>query len=283
MAYTTLEDFFGDIVGKARNGLGVSDRDITTRTGLSAGDLGRIGSYDLIPDDETIRALASILELDGDKLVGIAHGWVPEKGNDAVETEATLVDRVILSAGMEVNAYVLKCKRSGKGALVDAGGQPDLIEGLISRVDADITHILLTHGHGDHVGALSDMKRATGARVHCSQTDAGMLGSQRSEIDVFVEEGWNDAVGEVPVTAFALPGHTPGGIGYYADTAFFSGDALFAGSLGGVRSGDAAYRGQIEAVWNKVLSLPESVSVFPGHGPMTTVAEERAYNPYFLG
>jgi glyoxylase-like metal-dependent hydrolase (beta-lactamase superfamily II) len=282
MAYTTLEDFFGDIVGKARNGLGVSDRDIEDRTGLSAGDLRRIGAYDLVPDDQAIQALADVLELDGQKLAGIAHGWVPERGNDPVETDLSRVDRVILSAGMEVNAYVMKCKKSGKGALVDAGGQPDRIQALIDGAGADITHILLTHGHGDHVGALSEMKRRTGASVHCSSTDAAMLGSQQREVDIFVEEGWNGAVGELPVTAFGLPGHTAGGIGYFADTAFFSGDALFAGSLGGVRSGAQAYRGQIEAVWTKVLSLAESIYILPGHGPVTTVGQERAHNPYFV-
>lgn len=282
MAYRTLEDFFGDIVGKAKNGLGVSDRDIEARTGLSSGDLRRIGTYDLIPDDETIEILADGLELDGKKLVGIARGWMPDRGNEPVETDVSLVDRVILSAGMEVNAYVLKCKRSGKAALVDAGGQSDRIQALIDEVGADITHILLTHGHGDHVGAVVEMKRRTGAPIHCSRTDAGMLGSQQGEVDVFVEEGWNGAVGEIPVTAFSLPGHTAGAIGYLADTSFFSGDALFAGSLGGVRSGEQAYRGQIEAVYGKILGLSESISIFPGHGPVTTVGQERAHNPYFV-
>lgn len=282
MAYNTLEDFFGDIVGKARNGLGIAEGDITSKTGLSSGDLRRIGNYELIPDEETIRALAEILELDGAKLLKISRGWVPEGGNDGLNTSVSSVDRVILSAGMEVNAYVLKCESTGKGALVDAGGQPDRIQGLIDRVEAPITRIFLTHGHGDHVGALSEMKRRTGAIVHCSRTDAGMLGGGGKEVDVFVEEGWNGAVGEVPITAFALPGHTPGGIGYLADSAFFSGDALFAGSLGGVRSGEEAYRGQIEAVRSKVLGLSESTRIFPGHGPITTVGQEQQNNPYFV-
>ena len=82
------------------------------------------------------------------------------------------------------------------------------------------------------------------------------------------------------IDTVSLPGHTGGGIGYYTAPVFFSGDALFAGSLGGAR-GDA-YRGQIQAVQAKVLSLPEETTIFPGHGPITSVAQELAHNPYFV-
>ena len=279
MSYSTLEDFFGDIVGKAMRGRGLDAGRVGESVGLSAGDMGRITSYDLIPDDETIRRLAEALSLDGAKLVRVARGWVPEGGNDPFSTESLSVDRVVLSAGMEVNAYVLKCLQTGRGALVDAGGEPNKITALIQNVDVKITHILLTHGHGDHVGAVGAIKAATGASVYCSNADASMLG--QGQVDTLVHEGWATEVGSVSVRAQELPGHTAGGIGYLANgLAYFSGDALFAGSLGGAR-GDA-YTGQIDKVRKKVLSQSPDTRIFPGHGPITTVAQEIENNPCFI-
>ena len=278
MSYTTLEDFFGDIVGKAMRGLGIGADEIGASVGLSGSDIGRITSYDLIPDDETIRKLATTLSLDGDKLLKVARGWVPEGGNDAFANDRVAVDRVILSAGMEVNAYVLKCKKTGEGALIDAGGQADLIMELIEKTSASITHILLTHGHGDHVGAVAQMKSSTGARVFCSAVDASMFAGS-GDVDGFVTEGWTSQIGSATVTACELPGHTAGGIGYFAEGAFFSGDALFAGSLGGARG--EAYTGQIACVRSKVLSLGPETKIFPGHGPITTVGQEIENNPCF--
>ncbi len=278
MSYTTLEDFFGDIVGKAMRGLGIDATELGAKSGLSAADIGRITSYDLSPNAETIRRLASALSLDGDKLVRVAGGWVPDGGNDPFESERMSVHRVILSAGMEVNAYVFKCKDSGQGALVDAGGEPDRIRDLIEATGVRISHILLTHGHGDHVGAVSKMKDLTGAKVYCSKADSGMLGS--NEVDVQVADGWETKIGSLHMKAFELPGHTAGGIGFLADEAsFFSGDALFAGSLGGARG--AAYTLQIQCVQQKVLKLGEDTKIFPGHGPITTVGQEIENNPYF--
>ena len=278
MSYTTLEDFFGDIVGKAMRGLGIEAGEAGVSAGLSVSDMGRITSYDLIPDDEVIRKLAAALLLDEDKLIKVARGWVPDGGNDAFKNDQFTVDRVILSAGMEVNAYVPRCRKTGKGALIDAGGQADRIVELIERVSAKITHILLTHGHGDHVGAVGQLKSKTGARVFCSATDASML-SGSGDVDAYVTNSWTDQVGSVTLSACELPGHTAGGIGYLAEGAFFSGDALFAGSLGGARG--EAYQGQIACVREKVLSLDPATKIFPGHGPITSVGQEIQNNPCF--
>lgn len=280
MAYTTLEDFFGDIVGKARRGQDVSEASLTGAANLTSSQMGQIESYALTPEDDRIRALAEVLNLDGDKLVEVARGWVPERPNEPYEDDTTAVDRLILDAGMEVNCYILKCKRSGEGAVIDPGGQPGRILGLIDQMQVRITHILLTHGHGDHVGALQAVADHTGAPVYGCERDFGLMRGLQRLVAESVDEGWGTQVGQLEVEAVHLPGHTPGGIGYGTGGVFFSGDALFAGSLGGARG--AAYTGQIEAVWTKVLSRDGAVRIFPGHGPLTTVAEERAHNPYFV-
>ena len=281
MAYSTLEDFFGDIVGKARRGQGISEAELGRTTGLTPDEIGRIEAYELTPDDARIHALAKALNLDGEKLVGVARGWVPDHPNDPFENSDLAVNRLILEAGMEVNAYVLKCKATGEGAVVDAGGQARRILDLVGRMEVRVTHILLTHGHGDHTGALKEVHEATGANVFCCERDFSLLGGLKGLVADRVDEGWETKVGVLSVEAVSLPGHTAGGVGYGLDGIFFSGDALFAGSLGGAR-GAAAYTGQIEAVWKKVLARDGAVRIFPGHGPITTVAEERAHNPYFV-
>ena len=188
------------------------------------------------------------------------------------------VDRLILDAGMTVNCYVLTCKASGNGAVIDPGGQAQLI--LDAIADVQVTHILLTHGHGDHVGALEAIADATQAQVCGCERDFALMGGRSRLVTERVDEGWQTAVGELGIDTVSLPGHTGGGIGYYTAPVLFSGDALFAGSLGGAR-GDA-YLGQIQAVRAKVLSLPEETTIFPGHGPITSVAQELAHNPYFV-
>ena len=117
----------------------------------------------LTPDDQNIYRLADALHLDGEKLAEVARGWVPAQGNAVFEDEAMRVDRLILDAGMTVNCYVLTCKASGKGAVIDPGGQAQLI--LDAIADIQVTHILLTHGHGDHVGALEVVADVTQAQV----------------------------------------------------------------------------------------------------------------------
>ena len=280
VAYSTLEDFFGDIVGKARNGMGVSQEVLARAAQLTSADIGRVESYELTPDKDRIRVLASALGLHGEKLAGIAGGWMPRKPNDPEDGPSAAVERQILDVGMEVNCYILKCKTTGKGAIVDPGGGANLVLNLVDKMQAGITHILLTHGHADHIGALGEVKDATQAPVYCSELDFPLLGGRVDLVSEKVDEGWRTKVGELEVEAVNLPGHTPGGVGYRAGELFFSGDALFAGSMGGAR-GASVYKGQIEAVQNRVLSLEREVRIFPGHGPMTTVGEEQDHNPFF--
>ncbi len=279
MAYETLEDFFGDIVGKARRGLGLAESSLADATGLSAGEIGRIEAYEFTPCEDGILALAGALQLDGKKLVGIARGWVPEHGNAPHDDARLSVERTILDAGMEVNAYALKCKATGEGAIVDAGGQAERILALADGMGLELTHVLLTHGHGDHVGALAEVVAKTGARVCCCERDFGLLGNLKELVTDPVDDGWRTNVGRVAIDAVSLPGHTAGGIGYGTDEVFFSGDALFAGSMGGATG--PAYAGQIRAVTEKALSRDEKTRVFPGHGPITSIGEELANNPFF--
>ena len=279
MAYTTLEDYFGDIVGKSRRGQGISEADLALSAGLTASELARIEAYELTPDDARIGRLAMALNLDAGKLTAVARGWVPENANDCLKTARLAVDRLILDmGGMKVNCYFLICKASGEAAVVDPGTEGRRILGEISRLGLKVTHILVTHAHGDHVGALREVSEATGAAVCCGRGDIPLLERHDATASQAVEDGWTTEVGKLEVRALALPGHTPGGTAYATDHAVFTGDALFAGSLGGATG--QGYPTQIRAVRTKVLSLNREVRIFPGHGPITTVEQETGHNPF---
>jgi glyoxylase-like metal-dependent hydrolase (beta-lactamase superfamily II) len=279
LTYDTVEDFFGDIIGKARRGKGLSERELAEETGLSVDDMDRIESYALTPDRDRIVSLADALGLNGEKLCHIAEGWVPANGNDPHDAKDAAATRLILDAGMQVNCYLLACKRTGKAAIVDPGGEPERILSHIESQGVAVTHILLTHGHGDHIGALSPVKKATGGKVYCGEGELSLLGGRRSDVDEAIGEAWSTQVGSIDLEAVSLAGHTPGGIGFGGPGLFFSGDALFAGSLGGAQG--PAYEGQIRAVAEMVLHRDGETRIFPGHGPITTVAEERQHNPFF--
>ena len=221
MSYDNLEDFFGDIVGKAKRGLGISDSWLEKESGLNSVQISKIENYELVPENSVIQSLAQALRLDGNKLIGIARGWVPAAGNEPQDTSDLQVERVVLDAGMVVNAYILKCKKSGSGAIIDAGGQAGKILKKAEDMSMKPTHLFLTHGHGDHTGALGDLKSATGAQVFCSEEDLDMLGSSKTLVDTLVDDTWAERVGELNVTGSELPGHTSGGFGYGTTGVFF--------------------------------------------------------------
>lgn len=281
MSYATLEDLFGDIVGKARRGQGISVSGLARKTRFAQDEIEQIEAYELIPNDMRVRILAKELSLDGEKLVGIAKGWMPRNSKNPFVNPVLTIGRLILNVGMEVNSYLLKCNTTGQGALIDVGGQAHRILALIDQMQVNVSHILLTHGHGDHSGALREVQNITGADVFCSKLEFSLLGGLCDLVSEQVDEGWKTRLGVLDVDAVKLPGHTPGGVGYGLKGVFFSGDALFAGSMGGAL-GPAYYR-QIQMVGKNVLSQKGGIMVFPGHGPTTTVEEERAHNPFFIG
>ena len=146
--------------GQARAGPVGSNRS-QMRRGCARGRSDASKPTNSRPTRDRIRALAGALQLDGEKLVGIANGWAPEHGNAPHDDARLSVERTILDAGMEVNAYAMKCNATGEGAIVDAGGQAERILALAQQMRMEVTHVLLTHGHGDHVGALAEVAEAT--------------------------------------------------------------------------------------------------------------------------
>ena len=278
--YSQLEDEFGDVVGKARRGQEMSVAQLAARSGSSVEELDEIEAYRLTPDTGTVDRLAGSLGLHNDKLRASAGRDFFPLFPAGRPVEEAVIEMLVLGSDFLMNGYVVGCAKTRQGMVIDPGFEAEKILKTIQTAGLDIVSVVLTHGHGDHTGALSEICQATGAPAFISLTDAALLGNVRARIEGELREGQVLEVGNLRFEVVATGGHTPGGMTIVHDQFAFVGDALFAGSLGGTQS-LAAYQGQRQAVREGILSLDDSVVLYPGHGPATTVGEEKRNNPFF--
>lgn len=197
---------------------------------------------------------------------------------------------------VDVNCYVLKDKATGKGAVIDPGGHVERIMSLINDMKADIAEIIITHGHFDHIGALDELRNAVGCGASIHELDAEMLLKSRKNLSIFMgtdasfrpaerllKDGDVIRFGGSFLKVIHTPGHTAGGICLYdGDKVLFSGDTLFAGSVGRSDFPGGDHYQLIESVVKALAEVKDETVVYPGHGPETGMGYERKTNP-FLG
>ncbi len=199
---------------------------------------------------------------------------------------------------LAVECYIVLHVASRKAAVIDPGGDGEAILREIGRLGASVEKILLTHGHFDHVGAVGLLREKTGAALHIHEADVermktakhqGLLFGLRipdtPDPDVLVGEGDRVAFATLEFLVAHTPGHTPGCVSYLLETEkmAFVGDLIFAGSIGRTDLPGGDYDTLIRAVREKIFVLPDDTTLFPGHGPATTVGEEKRSNPFFTG
>lgn len=271
-----LEDHVGDIVRKARQSANIPLEDAARAAGLSPSELGELEASGRAAKTPNYAALAARLGLHGAKLAEVAGGWLPSPVEVTRWRELRPINTS--SDAEAVNCYLVWDEVTREAALFDTGWNAQPVFALLTDNQLELKHLFLTHSHSDHVAALGEIRaKLPRVRVHSSFRDAPP--DQRNRPNDFVH------VGSLRITHRDTPGHCEDGVTYviggFPDDAphvAVVGDAIFAGSIGrGFQSAELLK----QKVKDQILSLPPTTLLCPGHGPLTTVGEEKAHNPFF--
>jgi len=173
------------------------------------------------------------------------------------------------------NCYVAACPNTRQAMILDPGEWTQEIADFIASNKLIVTCIFLTHAHGDHAQGASEAQKLYNCKVLAGKGE-NYAGENIEEI----EEDDLIELGDIQGFVISTPGHTPGGVSLFMGDAVFTGDALFSGSVGGTDDHDK-FLEQARAIWGKVLTVGDQVSLNPGHGPRSTVGVERIFNPFF--
>ncbi len=272
----TLEDHVGDIIRKARSMSKVSAADAARAAGLTEADLAALEQSGQTQRTPNLAALAHLVGLHPGKLEAIANGWLPAEKDLSAWRELRCITTD--TGGMAVNCYLVWDEVCREAALIDTGWEATPVADLVTQNQLQLRHIFITHVHEDHVAALDDLRRQfPKARVHSGSRSAPV--DQRNRPNDFIH------LGSLRITHRDTPGHAEDGTTYIIGTwpedaphVAIVGDALCAGSIGRCnQSWDLAR----QKVRDQILTLPPETLLCPGHGPLTTVAEEKAHNPFF--
>lgn len=255
---------------------GVSAAAAAVAAGISESELAALEAAGVVSSKIDCLALAQTVGLHPQKFAAIAGGWLPSSKNLTVWQEL----RVFTSRSDEltVNCYLVWDPQTRAAALFDTGLDAGPVLETIAAGGLVLKHVFITHSHWDHVEALPAIRSAF-PEVQLHSGSPGAPAGRRNRPGEIVP------IGGLRISHRATPGHAVDGVTYLvgnwprsAPAVAFVGDAIFAGSIGrGNQSWDIAR----QKVREEILSLPPDTLICPGHGPMTTVAEEIKYNPFF--
>jgi hydroxyacylglutathione hydrolase len=206
-----------------------------------------------------------------------------------------IVESIVVGA-LQVNCYVLGCEQTRQAVVIDPGGNARAIQGMLRKHGLTLTQILATHAHFDHILAARSLQEATGARfcLHPSEREllAGMRQMARAwggvdpgepaQVDADIVPGTPVLFGEQALEVRATPGHSPGSVSFVdlAGQRVFTGDALFAGSIGRTDLPGGDMDTLLQSIQRELLSLPDDYVVLSGHGPASSIGRERRSNPF---
>jgi len=266
-----LEDNVADIIGKAQRGLRISDTELAEKARVSSQKIRKLREGDF--DELALLRVAPVLGLAGRALCELAKNeWHPKKID-----ERGVAQFNTRYHGMAVNAYLVWDPAARVAAAFDTGADCTEIVRFANQEKLSVKLILLTHAHSDHVADLPRLREQTAGQVFAPARES-VPGAES------IEEGKRFRLGKLEIDTRLTWGHSRGGMTYVVTglgrPIAIVGDSLFAGSMGG---GSVSYDDALRNNLEKILTLSDETIICPGHGPMTTVGEEKIHNPFFAG
>lgn len=272
MGRIPLEDNFNDVINKAQRGWKISDADLAQRAEVSAEDLAAIKAGQTI--DAVIRRVARHLKLSPDALEALAHKrWYPQlpdfpKGFAAFNTPYE---------DMTVNSYLAWDPRARVAAAFDTGASCQAMLDLIHTEELTLRYIFITHTHEDHIADLARLAGETKAEIWASELEPVALAGAKT-----FKENAHFHVGSLAVKTLFTFGHSPGMTTFFVTGLSWPlavvGDSVFASSMGG---SPTRFADQFRNNKDKIFTLPRDTVLACGHGPLTTLAQEKLHNPFF--
>ncbi len=265
-----LEDFHEDILGKAMRGIGIGKNEMASRLQCEKSEVETILTGGV--DESLILGMAKELNLDAEKLLRAARKeWCP-----SLLIVDCLYQFNLPFGDMHVNVYVVWDKQYKNAWIFDSGPLVEPILGFLNEKSLTVNAIFLTHTHRDHIASLDDLRQRSGnPSVYVHELEA---------IDgcTSIREGFEHRTDGLSLSTLHTHGHAWGGMSYVIEglerPIAVVGDAIFAGSMGGAM---ISYEDALRTNREKIMTLPDDTVLCPGHGPMTTVSEEKKNNPFF--
>ncbi|GJQ59101.1 MAG: MBL fold metallo-hydrolase [Candidatus Scalindua sp. AMX11] len=204
-----------------------------------------------------------------------------------------MIIKKVVVGPLEVNCFIIACEESKKAAIIDPGGDADDIINTIENEGLKPEFIINTHAHFDHVGAVKTLQEHFKIDFLLHKDDLFLIDTldkqvmmfgldqvEKPEVNKFVSGGDTVTLGQLTIKIIHTPGHTPGGVCYFVDETLFVGDTLFAGSIGRTDFPGSSYDQLIHSIKENLFPLGDNVTVYAGHGPSTTIGNEKAHNPF---
>ena len=262
-----LEDNFSDVVSKAQRGLKLADSELSERTGVPVAELHQLRSGRF--DADALRKVAPVLGLDSAALIDLPNYKPAEISLPGLATFTTAFGEML------VNAYIAFDPEKREAAAFDTGVDAAPMLEYLRQENLALRFIFLTHTHADHVMDLDRLRSQTGAAAYVSSRESAPGAQPFAENSEF-------RCGDLRIGTRLTWGHSRGGTTYVISglerPVAIVGDSLFAGSMGG---GMASYDDALRTNREQIFTLAGETVLCPGHGPLTTVYEERAHNPFF--